>query len=91
MLKLDTIPYKRARIAWRVIAGEAVIVLPVAGCVLALNESGTRVWKAIDGRRTVGKIADGLVREYDVPEPRARRDVRKFLKDLVKTKAVLVK
>ncbi len=89
-LHFDDIPRKSTRIASRVIGGEAVIVVPTAGDVLALNDMGTRIWGEIDGKKSVGDIIQSVVRDYDVTKRRAGRDVRAFLRELQKNRAVVV-
>lgn len=75
-------PRKSKRIAWRVIGGEAVIVVPSTATVLTLNEVGTRVFTLVDGRRSLEEIARDLVEGFEIDEETAARDTRAFLKEL---------
>ncbi len=91
MRKLGRILRKSTRIASRIIGGEAVIVLPAEGYVIALNTTATSIWKAIDGRKTIEDIISAVVQKYDVGEKKAREDVKRFLKDLQRKKIVFLR
>ena len=62
------------------------------GCLIengiALNKTGTFVWKLCDGKKTVAEVVNRLVKEYDVEEKRAREDVAKLINLLKKEKAL---
>ncbi len=47
------------------------------------NETGTRVWERLDGRRTVAEIIDELAREDGVPVEEVAPAVRGFLAELL--------
>jgi len=91
VLKLGKIPIKSPRIASRIIGGEAVIVHPSKGFVYALNKTGSQVWKAMDGKRTVADIVGRIVKEYDVVEGEARKDVSGFLNALKRREIIIFK
>jgi len=91
VLKLGKIPIKSPRIASRVIGGEAVIVHPSKGFVFALNKTGTQVWKAIDGKRTIADIIGRIVKEYNVVEGKAMMDIKGFLNVLRRRELVIFK
>lgn len=91
MVKLGKIPIKSPRIASRVIGGEAVIVHPSKGFVYALNKTGTQVWKAMDGKKTIADIIGRIVKEYNVVEGKARMDIKGFLNALRRKGLILFK
>jgi len=43
---------------------------------------GARIWELVDGRRTLGDIAQTITAEYEVDLPRAQTDVLAFCADL---------
>jgi hypothetical protein len=68
--------------AYRIYDGKATIVLPTMARVSVLNEMGSRVWEAIDGRRTIGEIVDQILEEYDVTRETAEADLYAFVDSL---------
>lgn len=68
--------------AWRVYDGEAVIVSPEDSTLHTLNEVGTLVWEAADGRTPLSAIVTRICARYDVDAPAAERDVESFVETL---------
>jgi coenzyme PQQ biosynthesis protein PqqD len=75
-------PRRDPSVAWRVIQGEAVMVLPATGKVHTLNAVGTRFWELIDGRRSLAEIAEQLEEEFDAPADAIAADCRRFAGEL---------
>jgi len=67
---------------------EAVLVIPSRGKVKVLNEVGTRIWKMVDGQRSVREIAAKIWEEYDVEQVEAEDDTLEFIKELVNKKVI---
>ena len=71
----------------RQIAGETIIV-PVRAnvaeldCLFTLNEVGSLTWDLLDGRTTVGQIAEAICQAFDVAPEAAAADLMAFLDDL---------
>jgi hypothetical protein len=78
----DRYPLQNPLAAWRVYDGEAVIVSPADSTLHTLNEVGTLVWEAADGRTPVAAIVARLCSQYDVETPEAERDVEAFVERL---------
>jgi hypothetical protein len=71
------------RLAARKVAGEMVILGADDSSLYVLNEIGTAVWDAADGRRSVQAIVDDVIcREYDIDRETALRDVTDFVEAL---------
>jgi hypothetical protein len=68
--------------AWRVYDGEAVIVSPEDSTLHTLNEVGTLVWEAADGRTPLSIVVTRICARYDVDAPAAERDVETFVEQL---------
>ena len=81
-MDLSTVLSKSPDAASRTYDGQATIVLPSRAEVKVLNEIGSRVWDAIDGRRSLAQILDTLLAEYDIPREEALRDVLDFVGEL---------
>jgi len=74
----------------RVIDGEAVIMDPQRGKVLALNEVGSYIWELLDGAHSQEDLLDKICREFNVGREVAAADLEEFIavlrsKDLVVT------
>ena len=74
----------------QVVQHEAVLVLPSAGEVKVLNETGARIWALADGSRTVRDIASRLCADYDVDPAQAEQDALEFVDDLVQRRILIL-
>ena len=70
------------RLAARKVGGEMVILSADDSSLFVLNEIGTVIWEAADGRTSLDTIADGICREFDVDVETARRDIAEFVRAL---------
>ncbi|AKT43456.1 PqqD family peptide modification chaperone [Chondromyces crocatus] len=68
-------------VAWRILDGVAVLVVPSSPAIQTLNEVGSLVWQLADGR-SLDAIVDAVVREFEVEEAQARADVEHFVSEL---------
>jgi hypothetical protein len=70
-------------VAYRNLAGEAVLLNLGTGIYFGLNESGTRLWQFVletgDKEQVVARLRD----EYDIEEIPLRRDVEDLLRKLL--------
>lgn len=87
-MNLDSVLQPRTGVASRQSGDELVVVLPEQGKYFVLNDTGARVWQMADGRRTLGDIAQELVKEWGVEVARAQADVLKLARQLVEREAV---
>jgi len=81
-------PRRNHTAGFRTFEGEATIVLPDGSYIKVLNESGSRIWELLDGRRGLEEIASVIAAEYDVSPEEAGRDVREFV-DLLASHGML--
>jgi hypothetical protein len=71
---------KDPNIVSREIAGEQILV-PIRkksadmAAIYVLNETGTRIWSLLDGRRSLGEIVALLAEEYEVHPDTAKADL----------------
>src|SRR5438034_5755183 len=84
MLTLETRLSKNTKILWRLIEGEAVLIDSEEGELIRLNEVGAEIWKLIDGQRTLGDLTEHLMAGFEVSERRARKDVQRFVRRLLR-------
>lgn len=75
-------PRPHPDVIWRVLEGEAVLILPHDGSVRVLNAVGTTIWSLLDGQTTVGEIERRVASTYGVTCVAVTKDVRQFLSEL---------
>ena len=80
--------------ATRKVAGETILVPIRSGianleCVFRLDEVGTAIWQTLEAPRTVDELVQELVRQFEVGEEEARRDVIEFLGSLKSSKLIV--
>lgn len=79
---------KNEKIPWRLIEEEAILVDLDEGEILRFNPVGAEIWNAIDGTRTVAEIVTHICQTFEVSHRTARRDVFRFLKQLLRHELV---
>ena len=79
-------PRREPSVAWRVIQGEAVMVLPATGKVHTLNAVGTRFWELVDGERSLAEIARHLEEEFEASPEQIAADCQRFASELAERK-----
>lgn len=78
----------------REIEGEIIIVPLTAGIgdaeddLFSLNETGRKIWKSLDGKKSLAQIAKALAREYDSPLARIEIDVAGLVAELLKRRMI---
>jgi hypothetical protein len=74
----------------REIDGETIIVPLTTGIgdmeddLFTLNETGTAIWRRLDGRTTLRSVAAGLAEEYAAPQSDIERDVLGLVSELAR-------
>ena len=66
------------RIAWQVVAGEAILLDLDNGRAIGLNETGTFLWPRL-GTEDEGAVLEALVNEFEADRDTARRDLERFV------------
>jgi hypothetical protein len=82
MIEPDEVLVPAPNVAYRRIDEQIVLVSPSDNSLITLNESGSAVWEALDGR-TVGAVAAEIERVFDVGSKQALEDVRGFLENFL--------
>ncbi len=78
------------RLAARKVAGEMVILSADDSSLFVLNETGTAIWEAADGRTPMRAIADALCLDFEVERDQAERDVETFVQALAAAGVVTI-
>ncbi|MEC7518550.1 MAG: PqqD family protein [Myxococcota bacterium] len=82
-VSLDTVVAQAERTAARVIDGKAVVIVIDKQELHTLNPTGTFIWERAESARSVSELVDQVVREFEVDDETARRDVVTFVERLV--------
>jgi hypothetical protein len=83
-LKIDlttrlTIP---ARVLFRELAGEAVLLQTESGLYFGLDETGTRIWSLLQQHGELGRVYEQMLEEYAVSPERLREDLLQLIATL---------
>lgn len=77
--------------AARELAGEMLVISSRDSRLLTLNEVGTAIWKAADGRTTLDDIVQRVVcAEFEVDVPAACADAEQFVQELADAGVLVV-
>jgi hypothetical protein len=80
---------KNPSLAWREIDEETVIISPGESVMHELNDTGSFVWRNIDGQRTAEDLAALLTEQYEVSRETALDDALFLLEELSARKLLL--
>ena len=86
-MQLNTVYRQAENIVTRKVMNETLLV-PISGDIASmdelytLNETGTFIWQALDGTRTLAEIGRQLEQEYDAPPELIQSDVLEIMSGL---------
>ena len=80
---------KNPALAWREMDEATVIISPHDSVMHELNESGSFLWKNIDGHRSAADLASLLVESYEVTPEVALTDTESLLEELCSRKLLV--
>ncbi len=69
--------------------GEAVIMDPLKGKVLALNEVGSFIWEQAKAKATMAELLEAICTEFVVSRSEASSDLEEFI-TILKAKELLL-
>jgi len=73
---------KNPALAWREIDEETVIISPNDSVMHELNDTGSFLWKNIDGKKSAAELAELLVENYEVTPDIALSDTQALLQEM---------
>ncbi len=74
---------RSSAIAARMLAGEMLIMSAADSTLFSLNDVGTVIWQAADGRTSLRDIVEQRVcAEFDIDRDTAQRDAQEFVSEL---------
>jgi ribosomal protein L31E len=68
-------------VSWRVIEGQAVLILNKEGEVQVLNELGTFIWERAE--EDPEEVIRAIVAQYEVTPEEAKKDLEEFVNSLL--------
>jgi hypothetical protein len=80
---------KNPALAWREIDNETVIISPNDSVMHELNDTGSFLWKNIDGKRSAAELAELLVHNYEVTPDIALSDTQALLEEMASRKLLV--
>jgi hypothetical protein len=80
---------KNPALAWREIDEATVIISPTDSVMHELNDTGSFLWKNIDGQRSAAKLAELLAESYEVAPDVALSDTQALLEEMSSRKLVV--
>ena len=80
---------KNPALAWREIDDETIIISPNDSVMHELNDTGSFLWKNIDGRKSAAELAELLVENYEVTPDIALSDTEALLQEMSSRKLVV--
>ncbi len=80
---------KNPALAWREIDDETVIISPQDSVMHELNDTGSFLWKNIDGRKSAAELAELLAANYEVTPDAALSDTQALLEEMSSRKLVV--
>jgi hypothetical protein len=80
---------KNPALAWREIDDETIIISPNDSVMHELNDTGSFLWKNIDGKKSAAELAELLVQNYEVAPDVALSDTQSLLEEMSSRKLVL--
>jgi hypothetical protein len=80
---------KNPTLAWREIDEATVIISPTDSVMHELNDTGSFLWKNIDGQRSAAELAELLAESYEVTPDVALNDTQALLEEMSTRKLVV--
>jgi len=80
---------KNPALAWREIDDETVIISPNDSVMHELNDTGSFLWKNIDGKKSAAELAELLAENYQVTPDMALSDTQALLEEMSSRKLVV--
>jgi hypothetical protein len=80
---------KNPALAWREIDEATVIISPTDSVMHELNDTGSFLWKNIDGQRSAAELAELLAESYEVAPDVALSDTQALLEEMSSRKLVV--
>lgn len=80
-------------VVFRVI-GDEMLLVPIRNnimelkCLFTLNETGAFIWQQLENPRSNEELHEALIDEFDVTADKAKKDLDRFINELINEKCV---
>jgi len=94
-IRMDMIFSHSSDVVSREIDGALIIVPLTSGMgdmeddLFSMNETGTEIWKMLDGTKTVGEVISVLTVQYEADQGKIERDVTGIVTELLKRRMLV--
>lgn len=94
-IRMDMVFSHSSDVVSREIDGALIIVPLTSGVgdmeddLFSMNETGTEIWKMLDGKKTVQGIVEALVRQYRAEPAEIELDVAGIITELLKRRMLV--
>jgi len=94
-IRIDLIYAHSNDVVAREIDGALIIVPLTSGVgdmeddLFSMNETGTKIWKMLDGKKTVTEVVTALSGEYQAESGEIERDVTGIVEELLKRRMIV--
>jgi hypothetical protein len=78
-----------SHVAWRRVDEEVVVLDLNTSVYYAFNESAARIWELLCDGKSLERVVETIVAEFDSPPATVKKDVQALLKDLRAEKLML--
>ena len=82
-LSLDQSVVVSPEVVFKELGGEAVLLDLASGIYFGLDETSTRLWQLIEAHRSLQRVFDEMLVEFDVEPARLQTELLAFTRDLV--------
>jgi len=73
-------------VTWQTVGADTVVLSLESGYIYTCNATTARMLERLDGRGTLGELADAMEAEFDAPREEVLRDVLSMARQLVEEK-----
>jgi len=74
----SSIPRRKTDLSWKAMGDETAILSADGNVLTTLNPTGSALWQAADGNRSLGEIAHLMAEEFNAPEEQITEDLIGF-------------
>jgi len=79
---LNTVPVPNDGFCVRELGGETIFLAAKGDVIHSLDEVGSFIWKAVDGRNSLEVILKKITEEYEIDHATAKADLLAFVREL---------
>jgi coenzyme PQQ biosynthesis protein PqqD len=81
-------PVKRSDIKWKQMGKVGILLDLKTGDYFEMDEIALAIWKKLDGKTSLAKVASKLAKSYSAPQHTVEKDVVRFVTELRKRRLV---